>query len=111
MRSTPAPSCGWRDSSGGAGARLASLPRARTALRSATAAPVLTFIVRRTAWTLLIMFVITLLVFVIFFKTPGVDPARQIAGRNPSPAILHEIRHQFGLDRPFPVQYGLMMKK
>jgi peptide/nickel transport system permease protein len=22
-----------------------------------------------------------------------------------------EIRHQFGLDRPFPVQYGLMMKK
>ena len=57
------------------------------------------------------MFVITLLVFVIFFKTPGVDPARQIAGRNPSVQVLQEIRHQFGLDRPFPVQYGLMMKK
>jgi len=57
------------------------------------------------------MFVITLLVFVIFFKTPGVDPARQIAGRNPSPQVMQEIRHQFGLDRPFPVQYGLMMKK
>jgi peptide/nickel transport system permease protein len=24
---------------------------------------------------------------------------------------MTEIRHQFGLDRPFPVQYGLMMKK
>jgi peptide/nickel transport system permease protein len=57
------------------------------------------------------MFAITLLVFVIFFKTPGVDPARQIAGRNPSPQVMAEIRHQFGLDEPFPVQYGLMMKK
>ena len=71
----------------------------------------LTFIVRRTLWTALVMFVITVLVFVIFFKTPGIDPARQIAGRNPSPQILAEIRHQFGLDRPFPVQYVLMMKK
>jgi peptide/nickel transport system permease protein len=72
---------------------------------------VLTFILRRVLWTLLVMFTITLLVFVIFFKTPGVDPARQIAGRNPSAQVMQEIRHQFGLDRPFPVQYGLMMKK
>jgi peptide/nickel transport system permease protein len=71
----------------------------------------LTFIVRRVLWTVLVMFAITALVFVIFFKTPGIDPARQIAGRNPSPQVMAEIRHQFGLDRPFPVQYGLMMKK
>ncbi|MGE5286438.1 MAG: ABC transporter permease [Micromonosporaceae bacterium] len=71
----------------------------------------LTFIIRRVLWTLLVMFVITVLVFVIFFKTPGIDPARAIAGRNPSPLVLAEIRHQFGLDRPFPVQYALMMKK
>jgi peptide/nickel transport system permease protein len=70
----------------------------------------LTFIVRRALWTVLVMFVITALVFVIFFKIPGVDPARAIAGRNPSPQIMAEVRHQFGLDRPFPVQYGMMMK-
>ena len=70
----------------------------------------LTFIVRRLLWTALVMFVITAFVFVLFFKTPGVDPARAIAGRNPSPQILAEIRHQFGLDKPFPVQYALMMK-
>ena len=70
----------------------------------------LTFIVRRLLWAALVMFVITAFVFVLFFKTPGVDPARAIAGRNPSPQILAEIRHQFGLDKPFPVQYGLMMK-
>jgi peptide/nickel transport system permease protein len=72
---------------------------------------VLTFIVRRGLWTVLVMFVITVLVFIIFFKTPGVDPARAIAGRNSSPQILAEIRAQFGLNRPLPVQYGLMMKR
>jgi peptide/nickel transport system permease protein len=71
---------------------------------------VLTFIVRRLLWAVLVMFVISAFVFVLFFKTPGVDPARAIAGRNPSPQILAEIRHQFGLDKPFPVQYALMMK-
>jgi peptide/nickel transport system permease protein len=70
-----------------------------------------TFIIRRLLWMTLVMFVISVLVFVIFFETPGIDPARQIAGRNPTPQILREIRHQFGLDRPFPVQYALMMKK
>jgi peptide/nickel transport system permease protein len=57
------------------------------------------------------MFVITVLVFIIFFKTPGVDPARAIAGRNSSPQVLQEIRVQFGLNRPVTVQYGLMMKR
>jgi peptide/nickel transport system permease protein len=71
---------------------------------------VLTFIVRRSLWAVLVMFVITVLVFFIFFKTPGVDPARAIAGRNSSPQILNEIRAQFGLNRPVPVQYLLMMK-
>ena len=71
----------------------------------------LTFIVRRTLWTVVVMFVITVIVFIIFFKTPGVDPARAIAGRNPSPQVLAEIRAQLGLNRPLYVQYGVMMKK
>jgi peptide/nickel transport system permease protein len=72
---------------------------------------VLTFIVRRTLWTVVVMFVITVVVFFIFFKTPGVDPARAIAGRNPSPQVLAEIRAQLGLNRPLYVQYGVMMTK
>jgi len=70
----------------------------------------LTFIVRRTLWAVLVMFIITVIVFFIFFKTPGVDPARAIAGRNPSPLVLAEVRAQLGLDRPLFVQYGIMMK-
>ena len=70
-----------------------------------------TFLVRRLAWTLVVLFVITVLVFLIFFATPGIDPARQMAGRNPDPATIAAIRHQFGLDRPLPVQYALLMKR
>ena len=69
-----------------------------------------TFIVRRALWTALILFIITVFVFFLFFKTPGVDPARAIAGRNATPQVLDEIRAQFGLNRPLPVQYLLMMK-
>ena len=43
------------------------------------------FIVRRLAWMVLVMFAISVIVFAIFFLTPGVDPARQMAGRNPTP--------------------------
>jgi peptide/nickel transport system permease protein len=70
-----------------------------------------TFLVRRVLQMILVLFVITVVVFLIFFHTPGVDPVRQIAGRNPSAQAVAQIRHQFGLDRSLPVQYELMMKK
>lgn len=68
------------------------------------------FVVRRLLWTVLVLFVITVLVFLIFFAIPGIDPARALAGRNPTPQILDQIRAQFGLNKPLPVQYLLMMK-
>ncbi len=70
----------------------------------------LTFIVRRSLWTIAVLFVISVVVFFIFFKTPGVDPARAIAGRDATPQVLAEVRVQFGLNRPLWIQYGLMMK-
>jgi peptide/nickel transport system permease protein len=33
-----------------------------------------------------------------------------MAGRNPTAETIKNIKHEFGLDRPLPVQYGLMMK-
>ncbi len=71
----------------------------------------LRFVARRLASTVLVMFAISVMVFLIFFATPGVDPAARIAGRNADQATLREVRHDFGLDRPMPVQYALMMKK
>jgi peptide/nickel transport system permease protein len=69
-----------------------------------------TFIIRRLLWLVVVLFAISILVFLIFFATPGVDPARQMAGRNPSAATINNIKREFGLDRPLPVRYGLMMK-
>ena len=69
-----------------------------------------TFIVRRVLWLIVVLFAISVLVFLIFFATPGVDPARQMAGRNPTAETIRNIKHEFGLDRPLPVRYGLMMK-
>jgi len=69
------------------------------------------FIVRRSAGLVVVLFAITVLTFLIFFATPGIDPTRQLAGRNPTPATVAAIKHEFGLDRSLPVQYALMMKR
>src|SRR5438105_296142 len=69
------------------------------------------FLVRRLASMVLVLLAISVLVFLIFFATPGVDPAARIAGRNADQATLRAVRHDFGLDRPMPVRYVLMMKK
>jgi peptide/nickel transport system permease protein len=69
------------------------------------------FVLRRFAAALLVMFAISVLVFLIFFATPGVDPAARIAGRNADQQTLNAVRHDFGLDRPMPVRYVLLMKK
>jgi peptide/nickel transport system permease protein len=70
----------------------------------------LQFTLRRTAAAVFVLFTISVLSFLIFFATPGVDPAARIAGRNADPATLAQVRHEFGLDRPIPVRYGLMMQ-
>ncbi|MFF4054742.1 ABC transporter permease [Streptomyces sp. NPDC001668] len=70
----------------------------------------LVFALKRFGSALLVMFSISVLVFLIFFATPGVDPAARIAGRNADPATLAQVRHSFGLDRPMPVRYLLMMR-
>lgn len=68
------------------------------------------FAVRRFAAAALVLFAISVLVFLIFFATPGVDPAARIAGRNADPRTLEQVRQAFGLDRPLPIRYLLMMK-
>lgn len=56
-----------------------------------------------------VLLALSVMVFLIFFAIPGVDPARQMAGRNPTPQTLEAIREAFGLDRPLPVQYLHLM--
>jgi peptide/nickel transport system permease protein len=42
------------------------------------------FILKRLAATVLVLFAISVLVFLIFFATPGVDPAARIAAAAPA---------------------------
>jgi len=67
------------------------------------------FVAQRIGSALLVMFAISIVVFLIFFATPGVDPAARLAGRGASPEILSHVRHEFGLDQPLPMRYLLMM--
>ncbi len=46
------------------------------------------FVVRRLIGMVVVLFAITILTFLIFFATPGIDPSRQLAGRNPDPATV-----------------------
>jgi peptide/nickel transport system permease protein len=67
-------------------------------------------LLRRLGEMIFVLFSISVLVFLIFFATPGADPAARLAGRGASPATLAAVRHSFGLDKPLPTQYVLMMK-
>src|SRR5256714_1286020 len=71
----------------------------------------LRFFTRRLVSMVFVLFSISVLSFLIFFATPGVDPAARIAGRNADQQTLAAVRKDFGLDKPLPVRYGLMMKK
>jgi peptide/nickel transport system permease protein len=69
------------------------------------------FVIRRLIGLVAVLFAISVMTFVIFFAIPGVDPSRQLAGRNPNPTTIAAVKHEFGLDRPLPVRYALMMKR
>ena len=69
-----------------------------------------TFIAKRIAAMLFVLFSISVLVFLIFFATPGVDPAARIAGRNADQLTLQQVRASFELDKPIPARYLSMMK-
>ena len=68
-------------------------------------------IARRVLRAVLILFGISLVVFLIFFATPGADPAARLAGRGASPETVERVRAEYGLDRPMPVQYAVLMRR
>ena len=92
---------------GGRRDRVAAQPPGRRAAPGSVATMSL---LGRLAQALAVLFGISVLVFLIFFATPGADPASRLAGRGASPETLAAVRAQFGLARPLPVQYARMME-
>ena len=64
----------------------------------------LRFLVRRALFGLLVLWLISIAVFVLFFVAPH-DPARAIAGRQATAQTLALVRHRLGLDQPILTQY------
>jgi len=69
------------------------------------------FAVRRLLGTIVVLFAISVIVFLIFNVIPNSDPARRLAGRNPTPTLVASIEEEWGFDDPLPQQYLTMMGK
>jgi ABC-type dipeptide/oligopeptide/nickel transport system permease component len=65
------------------------------------------YIARRAGYALLSLFLLSLTIF--FFVRVTGDPAALLVEPGASPGDIAAIHHQFGLDRPLWVQYGIFM--
>src|SRR6266498_1513731 len=69
------------------------------------------YIIRRLLWLVFVLLLVTWITYLIFFKLPPGDPAVRFAGKQPTAASIAEVKKQFGLDKPFVVQYALFVKR
>jgi peptide/nickel transport system permease protein len=63
------------------------------------------FMLRRFVSGLITLFVISLLMFILFYVAPN-DPARTIAGPQATFAVVEQIQERLGLDQPLHVRFG-----
>jgi peptide/nickel transport system permease protein len=71
----------------------------------------LRFIARRLVGMVLVLFVVSLIVFLIFNVIPNSPPAQRLAGKNATPVLVKSIEKEWGFDESLPEQYVTMMKK
>ncbi len=62
------------------------------------------YILKRFASMIPVMFLVSIVVFMIIHLTPG-DPAVVMLGEEATPQALEALRHELGLDQPIPIQY------
>lgn len=65
----------------------------------------LTYAIRRTVMALMILWFISVLVFVLMRMMPG-DPALLQQGIQATPEVIERVNRELGLDKPIPVQYA-----
>jgi peptide/nickel transport system permease protein len=68
------------------------------------------YIARRTLFMVLVLFLVSLLTFLIFVKMPPGDPALRAAGKTVTKEEIREIRKVLGLNKPIVVQYARFAK-
>src|SRR5438093_4951774 len=68
------------------------------------------YLVRRFLFLIFVLWVISILTFLIFVKLPPGNPAIRAAGRTQTPETIAAAKHALGLDRPVWVQYWRFAK-
>jgi peptide/nickel transport system permease protein len=69
------------------------------------------FVLRRLFGMVIVLAVVSFIVYLVFFKIPGGDPAQRIAGRTATQANITAIHDRLGLDKPFYVQWYKMIEQ
>ena len=65
----------------------------------------LSYIIRRILWAVVLLFVVTFITFTVFYLLPVADPAVLRAGKHANPETVEMIRNSLGLDQPWYAQY------
>lgn len=68
------------------------------------------YLIRRSLFLILVLWIVSALTFLIFVKLPPGDPARRAAGRRATVETIQQARVNLGLDKPWYVQYGRFAK-
>lgn len=69
------------------------------------------FIARRLVGMALVLFAVSVIVFLVFNVVPNSNPAVRIAGKNAEPILIKNVEEEWDLDKSLPVQYVSMMGK
>jgi peptide/nickel transport system permease protein len=68
------------------------------------------FVIRRVAGMAIVLFAVSVIVFLIFNVVPNANPAQQLAGKNARPFLVKNIEEEWGFNDSLPEQYVSMMK-
>jgi peptide/nickel transport system permease protein len=68
------------------------------------------YIARRILFAIPIAFGVSVVCFSLVYLAPG-DPLQTILPSDATAEMVEQIKHAYGLDRPLPVQYVILMKK
>src|SRR2546427_6251310 len=63
------------------------------------------YLIRRVFFLIFVLWVVSILTFLIFVKLPPGNPAIRAAGRAQTPETIANAEHAIGLDKPVWVQY------
>ena len=70
----------------------------------------ISYIVRRVLYALPIAFAVSIFCFGLVHMAPG-DPITALVSPDAGPEVVEQVRRDYGLDRPLPVQYAFWVSR